>query len=138
MSSSHNCNISSYPTWHFYSLAEQPAQMSCATPQFYNAWISLSGSILQASHRLFAIIRFLDRFTRVGKILQQAHQPKTLILFGTLSFHKVFHTPPPITPPELSVQSNSIRVCRASRYLDLTEYSPDFSPIQSIISGIAL
>ena len=138
VSSSHSCIISSGPTWHFCSLTEQPSQMSCATPQFHSAWILVSGSVLHASHRLSAIIRFLDKFARVGRMRLQAQQPKTFILFGNFSFHKVFHTSLPTAPLEHSAQFNSLHAFCASRYPDLTEYSPNFSPLHTKVSGISL
>ena len=112
--------------------------MPCATPQFHNAWISVSGSVLHASHRLSAIIRFLDKFTWVGRMHLQARQPKTFILFGNLSFHKLFHTSLPTAPLEHSAQFNSLHAFYASRYPDLTEYTPDFSPLHTTVSGISL
>ena len=138
VSSSHSLIISSGPTWHFCSLLEHPAQMSYATPQFHIAWISVSGSVLHASHRLSAIICFLDRLTRVGRMHLQARQPNTFILFGNLSFHKVFHTSLPTAPLEPSAQFNSLHAFYASRYPDLTEYTPDFSPRHTTVSGISL
>ena len=130
--------ISSCPTGHFCKRAEHPAHTSYATPQFQSAWITVSGSVLQASQRLTCIIRFWAKFTRVGNTLRQARHPKTLILLGTFSFHKVFHIGPPTTPVEHSTQSDSFDSWRATRYPELTEYSPDLLGIQSKESEIYL
>lgn len=84
------------------------------------------------------MIRFCARFVQVGRMLWQARQPKTLILFGTFSFHKVFHTLPPNTPLELSEHFSSFAICLATLFPDLTEYSPFLLWSQNIEFGMYL
>ena len=71
-------------------------------------------------------------------MLQQARQPNTFILFGTFSFQRVFHTPPPTAPFEHSTQSFSLDNLRATWYLVRTEYLPDFSASQISVSEVYL